>query len=211
MTLRKTVKKHTVALFQHNVPITAILSKARHYASSMQGNPYFPSPIPSLSQILQQADILENAYMVGLGREVGKMSIAYVERDKLGLLLKQLAIYVESIANFNSTDGESILLSSGMDIKSGYSRRDKEFTAILENRTNRVVILDCKAMKGYLYTYEMSTDLSKEENWEAIGTLRNVRFSTEALQPETLYHFRMAYMLKGKRGPWSTVLSVYVP
>jgi hypothetical protein len=95
------------------------LNKIRHIATSMQGNPYFPSPPVPLATFLDDIAGAEAAQAAMLTR----LHTARTDRDaKLAVVLRaleQLRMYVQNVAGEHPAEALVIVASAGMDVR-GY-------------------------------------------------------------------------------------------
>jgi hypothetical protein len=93
-------------------------TKASSISASMDGNPYFTTPIPSLTEIEALLQEYSDALIPAQYREKNAVAVKNVKRSNLSAALVQLASYVMTIANGDRVQ----LVSSGFDLaKSGES------------------------------------------------------------------------------------------
>jgi len=87
---------------------------------SMTGNPFFPSPVPTLAQVSSAAQNLENAHVAAMNGGVDKTALQNQLEAELDNLMLRLGNHVESIANEAALTGGNaitIITSAGMDYR----------------------------------------------------------------------------------------------
>src|ERR1700744_3803329 len=85
---------------------------------SMTGNPFFPTPVPTLAQVSSAAQNLENAHVAAMNGGVDKTALQNQLEAELDNLMLRLGNHVESIANEAALTGGNaitIITSAGMD------------------------------------------------------------------------------------------------
>ncbi len=203
------VLKKLVALDLHKLTPPQVAALANHCVTQMTGNSYFPTPTPALASVTTQATALTNAYDLSLTRARGSVGAMHTELKSLSVLLKLLAAYVESIANADPANAETIIASAGMTVKKSQVRLPKTFTAVA-GKLKGTVKLNTLAVRQTAYIYQMTTDPNTVTSWTTIYTGTSVKFTMEGLTSATHYYFRVAYSTKGIQGNWSNVLETLV-
>ncbi|HEV7231368.1 MAG TPA: fibronectin type III domain-containing protein [Bacteroidia bacterium] len=206
----KAISKTNVALLQSKLPPNQMIANASHFVGMMTGNPYFPKPVPSLSSIQAQIASLGNACDVAMTRVKGSSDKVQLIRKTLGISLKSLAIYVETIANANPDEAANIIASAGMNIKRSYKARPRIFSVTPTGDPGSVKI-DCKAQYKAIYIYEISTDPNNAASWKTIYIGNKTKYIHRGLVSGTRYYFRYAVILDGLQGEWSPVLNLVMP
>jgi hypothetical protein len=209
MSARVITRKKLVSLGFRNLAVPALIQNSRHYVESMTGNPYFPAPVPPLGDITLQAEELEKAYQASLTRERGKVDVMRDEENKLRVLLKPLANYVERIANDDNPPGTDVIQKAGMMERRIPSLKPKYFT-VLNGKISGEVIIDAKAYRSSVYIYEMTTDPRDSSSWRTLYFGTKVKYIQTGLNSGTRYYFRMALSRGGVQGDWSEVVDIFV-
>jgi len=204
------VLKKLVALNLTKLTPPQVVALANHCVTQMTGNAHFPTPSPTLATVTAQATALDNAYNLSLTRAKGSVSAMHTQLKQLNVLLKLLAAYVESIANADPQNAETIIVSAGMEVKKPAVRTPKTFTA-LPGTLKGTVKLDTKAARETAYIYQMTTDQTNVLSWSTVYTGTKVKFLMTGLTSATHYFFRVAYCIKGVQGNWSNPLQVLAP
>lgn len=182
------------------------IAKSRFILINMTGNPHFISPNPPLSAIATATDNLEAANLAGAGPE--RVAVRRKKEEKLDMLIKQLAGYVEAIANADLVSAETVILSSGFDLKKKGIRSTEEFYAAATGRRGEAKLYR-KAVKRGTYHFQMCTDLTNN-SWETIYEGTRGTFFMRDLKPNCLYYFRVKVITNAGPSKWSVVCSVFI-
>jgi len=118
-------------------PANKILALARCTVDRMSASSFFPAPSPPLSTLLADIDALTAAEANVLtrtkgSREARDAKLAVLRRD-----LKQLASYVQSIADANGPDGAAVVESTGFSVKRPSIRTKPAFQVLAGQREAR--------------------------------------------------------------------------
>jgi len=199
-------RKITVALNFPRNPIE-VPAYARHVASSMAGNPYFPSPSFPLATLLAHTAALEAAEVVTLtgahGAAADRNAKVVVVHDDL----KQLRTYVETIANQHGADAAAVVVSSGMSVKQSAGPR-KAIFAVKQGKVSGSVRLSVRH-PGIVtsFDWQFSPDGT---HW--IDAPSNVKAHQDiaGLTPRTRYSFRYRTLTRDGTSDWSDALTLLV-
>jgi hypothetical protein len=202
--------KFLVKLGISGLPIFQKIDKSKIITLLMTGNPNFPSPIPTMATVTQITNQLETATTVK-GKSGSKSDTTAMRKkeEDLDLALKQLASYVESVANQNEDTAEAVIQSAGMEVRSRITRVQAVLLAILTGNPGEVRLVH-KAGKRVSYEFQMCTDLTNEANWRTIAATTLSKTIVRGLAPNTRYYFRARMIGSDGPKPWSDVRSVYV-
>jgi hypothetical protein len=210
MSTKPKVMKKTVALRLNKKPVPQLITDTKHYLASMTGNTFFPSPIPALSVISADLNLVESSYALSLTRVKGSASKLHTDVKALSINLRALAVYVETLANKDPDHADEIITSAGMTVKKPAATQPKIFSVKL-GKLKGEVVLDNKASLRGVYIYDLSTDPNLAEgSWMRIYIGSKVKFSKDGLSSGTRYFFRTASIVKNIQGNYSPVLSVVV-
>jgi hypothetical protein len=210
MSIKQKVIRLLVALGLSKLSPAQISANAKHYVQKMTGNTLFPAPSPTLAALNAQIAAFDAAYNTSLTKARGTVSAMRSEEKSLKILLKGLAVYVETVANADPDHAASIIEDgAGMPLKKPSVRKPKTFT--VRNGTEKgTVLLDSKAVRGSVYLYEMTTDPNTPSSWLSLGILSKVKFTKIGLTSGTHYYFRVAVVTKGIQSNWSPVIDLIV-
>lgn len=195
----------SLKLSQQSVPTK--IENARHYVTAMTGNPSFATPSPTLASITTAVNNLETAYNAALGG--GKVLKATMHDKELILdtLLIQLSHYVEAAA----ADSETVILSSGMNVKAPTGGRRTFGFTIKKGDLAGELKLSTTNEKNHAYVWQMVQDPLPNESeetdpihtWQQIGISTKASFVKDDLEVGEKYWFRVATIGKEGQNDWS--------
>jgi hypothetical protein len=200
------MRKITVALnFPHSVG--EAIAYARHIATSMDGNPYFPSPPVPIATLLAHVARLEAAEVVASTGPLGAASQRDVELDVVHGDLKRLRTYVEVVANQHAADAEAVVASSGMSLKQSAGPSKPQF-AVKQRKVSGSVRLEVlHPGPPSSFDWQYSTD---GVHWTEAGRTNKAKLDLSGLVPGTRYSFRFRTLTKDVLSDWSDPLTLLV-
>lgn len=183
-------------------------TKAQFILGSMTGNPNFPSPLPDLALLAVARHEYETALLESLTRDINKVAIKNAKRAALNSILKQLALYVELVANGD----KPILTSSGYDLaKEGTDTlilgTVKNFTLANGINVGQIVSKLDGVANAASYLHSCTPDpLHNDSVWvDKPSTL--VAYTHDNLISGTKYWFKVSVIGRNKQETTSTILS----
>jgi hypothetical protein len=185
------------------------IERSRSIGISITGNPNFPSPNPTVATVTTATNQLEAAALKARTGTKSDTTAMHDKEDALDMLMKQLATYVEGIANQNPLTAEAVIQSAGMDVVRRANRSVPLFEAVATGKPGEIR-LQRKGVKRGTYEFQMSTDITKEENFETINRGTQSRFLVTDLAPGKWYYFRARAITPEGTGEWSDVKEVYL-
>ena len=192
-----------------DLPSAALIAKARHVETCLQGNPHFPSPQPGLDTLRHAYLALERAVADATGRARAAVALRWERHAELERLLVQLAKYVMATAQGDVAKQ----LTSGFELRRPPVRISTlEAPALLEAKRSEhegAVKLCWSAVRG-ARTYEVyvnHSDPDHEAGWYRIASCTRIRTEVRHLQPGEVHHFRVRAILAAGEGPFSPVSS----
>lgn len=181
------------------------LEKGKLVLGALNGNPHFPSPVPSLAELDAACVELREANIAAMDR--GRQACLRKEQAvaEMDILLSRLAGYVNGAAM-----GDPLkLISSGFDlIKRAEPRSSIDAPAILQTkRTFRPgeIELRWKGVAGAL-VYEVETVVTEERGWERVLMTSKPRATIKDLEPNTWHAYRVRAIGTKATGPYSQVI-----
>jgi hypothetical protein len=202
--------KTVVVLKMSNLSVVQKLDKAKFIVQSMTNNPRFTAPIPSLAEVNTFINELETAHLNALDGGKQKLAIAKEKAFNLTCALNMLASYVESISDQSEvTEAASIVLSSGMDVKSSSFRTSPDFQVERTDFSGEVKI-STKSDQRAIFQFQMTLTPDDESSYQTIGMSTRARMVQGGLKVGQTYSFRVQTI--GKAGPegWSRVIDFLV-
>jgi hypothetical protein len=186
-------------------PAGKVLALARLIIERMEGNPLFPTPNPPLATVQADIDALATAEAFVLTRTKGAREARDAKLADLHRDLKQLASYVQSIADTNPPSAEAIVESSGFTVKRPSIRTKAAFKVLRGPLPGTVKLLakwaGDRAVYGWRYSLDETTWTSLPDTWQSSTTL-------SGLAPLTRYFFQVRVMTKDGQGDWGDSLSL---
>jgi len=183
------------------------LTNCRLVITMLTGNANFPNPTPPLAQVSAHLDLLaaaeEFAHKGGKGTVPKRdLDLGTVRND-----MRLLQAYVQSVADANATEAESIIKSAGMDIKKK-STRTKPPVGVKHGKVPGTVVLEAKALAlPVQYRWQMSTD---QEKWTDLPETFKSKVALDGLTPATIYYFRLRTVTNAGLSSFSVVVSILV-
>lgn len=169
---------------------TEIVAKAQAIHDKMDGNAYFPTPVPALADYQTNIDALAaaNAAVKANGgkaeHQAKQVALKVVLED-----IKSLAAYVQ-----NATAGDADrILSSGFDVvKAGSPIGEldppRNLGARFTTMSGRAALVWEREYGADMHHVYMSTS-NDPFNWVLIGATTKSRFNADSLEPGTMYWF----------------------
>jgi hypothetical protein len=181
---------------------------ARHIASQLDGNPYFPSlPVP-LATLRAHIDELEAAEAAVLSGTHGRAA----ERDqKLFVVtrdLEQDKTYCETVSNGRGEDRRAVAASSGFDTKRTAGQRKWGFEAEDGDRSGEVNLYAPRTDRTATYYWQLSRGGS---SWNDLPSTNYASTVVSGLTPGVLYSFRHRTLVRDVLGDWSDVITFQAP
>ena len=184
-----------------------VLAFARHVASRLDGNAYFPSlPVP-LPKLLADIDALEAAEVAARRRTRGAAAERDARRATVVFDLEQEKVYVETGANQHGEDALAVVASSGFDAKKTGAQRKWVFEAEQGERSGEVSLKAPRTNRTASYEWQRSTDGTTWVDLQGTGYAQTV---ATGLTPSVLYFFRYRTLLRAVLSDWSDPITFRV-
>jgi hypothetical protein len=206
-TTTKQAHKPTVIL-KLPIPIAMLIAYGRSVVTKMTGNPYFPSPTPTLAQVTTSIDGLVTAETAAIGRAKGAVTTRNEKKAALVTELKQLKSYVQSVADAAPAENAaSIIESSGLAVRKTATRHARAFTATAGPVSGTASLRTASAGRAS-YDWQYSTDGGK--TWIlAPGTLQ-AKTTIPGLTPGANVQFRFRALTRTGEGDWSQPVALVI-
>ncbi|MFO0758134.1 MAG: hypothetical protein U0359_16685 [Byssovorax sp.] len=190
-------------------PTTLLLTYAKKVSAAMDGNPHFPSPVPSLAKLNASIAALDDAE-TAMGGGVVKTK----KRDADRLVVTQGLYcerqYVQTIADQQTSlaDAETVIVSAGMFVR----KMPKTQKAPLAVRPGMVsgtaVIIAAAVAPTAMYYWQWTTGANA---WTSLPETIAARTSVQGLTPATIHAFRFRALTRTGLMEWSQPVSLLVP
>ena len=185
-------------------PANKLLALARSTVGRMQASPLFPAPSPPLSTLLAHIDALTAAETNVLtrtkgAREARDAKLAVLRRD-----LRQLASYVQSIADQSGPRAAEVVETTGFGVKRPSLRTKPAFQVVRGRSPGSVRLLAKWAADRAVYGWRYSTDPT---TWIALPDTMQSSTTLSGLATLTVYFFQHRVTTKDGPGDWSAALA----
>jgi len=168
--------------------VPALVTLALAVVDRMQGNPWFPSPVPSLATVKAAIDALASSQTAVLTRARGTSTKRDVALRRLKSLLTRLKAYVAGVAEDNLESAAAIVASASMRLVAARLPH-KPTLAVLQRGVSGVVYLLARAVADRArYEWQMSADDGK--TWADLPATQQSETKVTGLTPGKTYFFR---------------------
>jgi hypothetical protein len=182
-------------------------TKAESILQMLTGNPFFPSPVPSLAELATALDAYKLALVEAQTKDKSKIATKRACRTALVTVLQELGRYITYVANGN----EEKLVSSGFDVS-----RQREPSVLAEPgvvtvsqgiSSGRLVASLPRVAGAYSYLYQITPDpLVPESTWDSMPLNRSTGVF-ENLIPGQKYWIRVAAVGSGTQIAFTGITS----
>jgi len=169
------------------------VAKALLLDMKMTGNANFPTPSPTLAELLAGRGSLEVAIAEAMGGDHEKVFLRNKAEAELDKLIVRLAMYVSQVANGDA----AIILSSGFELrKEGDPIGPLPAPSDLRGSTGELpgtTHLRWKPVHGayYYQVYMSTTDPNDGASWVLVGMTSKASFDGTELEPATHVWYRV--------------------
>jgi hypothetical protein len=208
MTTTSTSTHRTIASLKLPNKMPALVTYAQGIVKSMTGNASFPNPVPTLATVSAAIEDFQTAETAALARTKGAVATRNEKRSALAQLLEQLKGYVQTAADGNVDNGESIILSAGIAVRKTAIRAPRIFAAKPGAVSGAVTLVAASAAHRASYEWQYSADGGK--TWVAAPTTLQAKTSVSGLTPGVTMAFKYRAVTKAGEGDWSQPTSLMV-
>ena len=167
----------------------AYVTGAYYIVECMDGNTWFPAPVPSLADVKSATDALRDAEATALYAGGASKAARDDRWRELKALMQLLRAYVEGVANSNLEHAEAIVKSAGMAVVVT-KREDKRVLSVRQGRVSGLLILVARMVaKECRYSWQMSADAGK--SWIDLTPTVSAKTTVSGLEPGKTYLFRV--------------------
>jgi hypothetical protein len=210
MTMTTTTKQAHKAIVSLKlpIPVAMLIAFARTIVTKLTGNPYFPSPTPSLAQLTASIDGLVTAETAALGRAKGAVAARNQQKAVLVTELKQLKAYIQSVADAAPAENAvAIIESSGVTVRKTATRTARTFAATAGPVSGTAALRTAAAGRAS-YDWEYSTDGGK--TWISAPSTLKAKTTITGLTPTANVQFRFRALTKTGEGDWSQPVALVI-
>jgi hypothetical protein len=196
-----TVSMHRVMVaLKRPTSAPELLVFARAVVNAMNGNSWFPAPVPSLASVRAAIDRLDVAETAALSMTVGLKKARNEAQSVLVGLLARLKAYVQGVADENPDFAVGIIRSAGLSI-AARGNKPKAALGVLPGRVSGSVRLVVKAVaKVASYEWQLSNDAGK--TWVGLPKTLQAKTTVSGLTQGLTYGFRFRATTRPGVGDW---------
>jgi len=204
-----TVSMHRVLVaLKRPTSAPELLIFARAVVNAMNGNAWFPAPVPSLARVQAAIDRLAVAETAALSMTVGLKKARNEAQTVLVGRLTRLKAYVQGVADDNPDFAAAIVESAGLSV-AARGNRPKPVLGVLRGRVSGSVRLVVKAVaKVASYQWQLSKDAGK--TWLDLPKTLQAKTTVTQLTPGMTYGFRFRALTRRGVGDWCEPVSYMV-
>jgi hypothetical protein len=183
------------------------IAYARHIATEMNGNPYFPSPPVSMATLWSLIETVEAARTVARRRTEGTAAALKARWVDVHNALERERSYVQQTARQYAPElAEQVVVSSGMSVKGTGGRRRVVFH--VEDGVSGTAKLSApRPRRGSTFEWQYGTD---GIHWiDVPGTNASSKLITD-LTASLLYYFRYRTLTNDVFSDWSDPIAFRV-
>lgn len=204
-----------ISLNIRNLPIPEKVARARTVKKSLDGNPNFTTPSPTLAVVTSATDDLEAAHAaVQSSKQKLKTDVSDQndKEDAFDKIMSQLAGYVQSVAG----DDEQKILSAGMDTKAAKSAPSvpnvpPALNATAGDHEGQMDLSWDTVPQAKSYVIEVSLDPPTATSWKHASVSTKSTATISGLIPGTRYWFRVAAVGVAGQSGWSDPATKIAP
>jgi hypothetical protein len=175
--------------------------------NAMTGNTLLPSPTPPLATLSADLAAFEASEATALTRVKG----AAVTRNEKYLVLhgdmEHEMAYVQSVADANPGNAQSIIESSGFAIRKTTSHPKTALKVTVGTVPGAVKVVAKAVAPRASYEWQYSTD---QKTWTNAPSTLQAKIAITGLTSGTVYYFRFRAVTKAGEGAYSQVVQILV-
>ena len=196
------------AILKPPAKVPALIQYAQGIVKGMTGNPSFPNPTPTLTQVTAAINALSVAETAALARTKGAVLVRNAARVALVTLLKQLLGSIQTTADGDVENSAAIIASAGVAVRKTAVRPPRAFHATAGDVGGSAKLVVPAAGKRAAYDWEYSVDGGK--TWTPAASTLGARTTITGLPSGTTVQFRFRALTKGGEGDWSQATALLV-
>jgi hypothetical protein len=183
---------------------------AKHVATCMSGNAYFPTPIVPMATFLAEIAELETAEVATLTGAHGTATERNSKLSDVHNTMKRLRADIETTANQPGVDGPTVVASSGMSVKDVAGPSKADFAVKPGNNSGSVELSARHPGRGTKTSFDWQSSDDHGAHW--VDAPRTVYSYTtiSGLTPGVLYSFRYRTLTRDGEGDWSDPITLMV-
>lgn len=207
MTTKKSQPRTFVAVLNLRIPVPDLIALAKTIGTNMTSNPYFKSPVPPLATLSADNAKLETAEAAAATKTKGAVAARDAQKKIVIDDLHLLKAYVQSVANADEANAETIIKSAGMNVRKVTPRVKQDLTLKPGKVSGEVKLVAKAAAARASYEWQSSTD---GKTWTALPSTLQATTTLANQTPGTTIYVRHRAITKTGPSDWSQPASTLV-
>jgi len=200
---------HIIAALAAPKKTGPLITYANNVVASLTGNASFASLAPTLPSITKAVAELQAAENVVLTRVRGAVTIRDQKRAALVVLLRQVRLAVQQVADAHPEEATTLIQSAGLSVKRPPVRANRTFAARAAAAAGSVKLV--ARSEGKRASYEWSYSVDGGKTWTAAPVTLRASTVVTGLPSGTTVQFRYRAVTAAGEGAFSAVVSLTVP
>ena len=199
---------HTIiAVLDLKISVQDLIGLVKTIVTNMSASPYFKAPVPPLATISADNAKLETLQATALTKTKGAAAARNAQRAIVTADLHLLKAYVQSVANADEANAETIIKSAGFTVRKATPRVKQDLT-LKPGKVSGVINAAAKAAVGRAsYDWEYSTDGT---TWTALPTTLQAKTVLTGQKAGSTVYVRHRVVTKAGVGDWGQAVSMLV-
>jgi hypothetical protein len=195
-----------IAVLDLKIPVGALIVLAKTIVTNMTSNAYFTSPIPPLGTLSADNAKLETEQATALTKTKGAVAARDAQKAIVTTDLRLLKAYVQSVANGDEANAETIIKSAGMSVRKVTPRVKQDLTLKAGKVSGELAVV-AKSAGRASYDWQVSTDGA---TWTSLPSTLQARTVITGQKPGSTIFVRHRVVTKTGVGDWSQAASTLV-
>jgi len=188
--------------------VSNLITLAHTIVNKITGNPYFPSPNPSMATVLADIVALEGAEAFAQTKAKGAVEARNVKLRALRDRLHYVKANVQATADADPTNAEAIITSASYSVRKPRTGTKQDLVAKLGTASGSVKLMAKSAGARAAYDWQWSLD---QKTWAELPQTMQAKTTMTATTIAVVYYFRYRSLTpKGGMSDWSQIVSLIV-
>ena len=204
----KTTKPHKlIAVLNLKISVHDLIVLAKAILSNMSSSTWFKTPVPPLATVTADTAALETAQVAALTLAKGMAAARDAKKAILVADLHFLKAYVQSVANADEANAQTIIESAGMSVRKVPARTKQDLVLKPGKVSGQVQIVAKAVDKRASYDWQSSAD---GKTWTALPSTLQARTTLTNQTPGTTIYVRHRAVTKAGVGDWGEPTTMLV-
>lgn len=188
-----------------------LIAYIKAIVTAMTGNAYFPDPFIELNKVTQAVNQLSNAYEDSQLPNSGPDATALVQTRKFELFtrVEALASYVQYVANTDHAEGDSIIFSANMSVKTLPTNTGR-FFQVFNDKVSGNVSMRTRSEGDASYEWQYTTTPADDSSWVALPSTSVANTTAKGYKAGTRVYFRVRANKGNTTGAWQGPVNLII-